>query len=230
MSFVGILPDGQRVELDRVCDDWKSDLLLPADPVEAQECLKAHGERFNAWLGWPSFYKKVAQCLGYEVKTDLIPVEKWSIIHEQFLERVRAKYPEIICNPVYFLSICQDGVVSQGAHSSCSTVSSGFVDAEEFYCAFEFGDVDFYLGNGSDLLTDPRWFYTDQVVSLEEFQSNDFYHSSVYSFTADLALSIIAKYRAGHPGMTPPERQAEIPLRKREGYALASTALSGDQP
>jgi hypothetical protein len=207
VSQVGILPDGTRVDLLRVCEDWRRQLLLPADAAEARRCLDAYGETANIWLGFPDFPRKVAQNLGYEYKTDRIPVDEWKSISKKFLDIVRHKHPELVGQHVYFLSIFRDGIVCQGAHASCSTVCSGFIDAEEFYCAFEFGDVDFYLGNGCRLLTDPRWFYTASVASLKEFQSNNLYWDGVYSFTAGLALSIIARYRAGQPSMEPPNRE-----------------------
>lgn len=212
MNHVGILPDGTRVDLLRACDDWRRQLLLPADATEARRCLDAHGETANIWLGLPDFSRKVAQNLGYGYETDRIPADEWRPISEQFLELVRHKHPELVGQQVYFLSIFRDGVVCQGAHSSCSTVCSGFVDAAQFYCTFQFGDVDFYLADGANPLTTPDWFYTASVASLEEFQSNNLYHDSVYSFTADQALSIVAKYRAGQPSMDPPKYEP-LPAR-----------------
>ncbi|MEO0382314.1 MAG: hypothetical protein AAF234_02070 [Pseudomonadota bacterium] len=205
------------MELDRVCQDWKQDLLLPVDDQQANACLQAFAQRFNYWLGWPDFTSRVARNLGQNVDVDIISIDQWKPIRKQFLDGIRSMHPDLVGHPVFFLSIHQEGVVTQGSRTSQPTYSSGFVDGAEYYCAFDCGDVDFFVSQRADPIVEPDWFYSEEVVSLHEFQTNDKYMHSVYSFTTDLALSIIEKYRSGLPSMMPPEPPAETPPKKGRG-------------
>lgn len=188
MSYVGILPDGSRIALERVHPLWGSTRI------------------YQQFQPTPTFVIEGGRLLGLEVDENDFKISEYNHVRMKVRDFIMKMNSDLDDTDCYLISIFEDGLISDGIKNTPNW-TEGFIDDDYFHFKVDDGFITMRIGvDYEDYYLNPTWFYDE-----------DFYVPGgrvymEYTEAANWLLEIIAKYRNGHPGMKPPKYE---PPKKR---------------